>query len=448
MNPFIFREYDIRGKADTDLTPEVVIKIGKGFGTYLINRGVKEVVVGRDVRLSSERIREEIEDGLLSTGCNVIDIGIVPTPLLYFTLSYYGKDSGVMITASHNPKEYNGFKLCYNRMSLYGKDIQDLKRLIEEGKFSQGKGKRESLNPIPAYIPFLKEKIKLKRRMRVSMDPGNGTVGIILEPLLKEFDIEPFLINTRPDGNFPAHLPDPTVLEYLKELRDVVLRMNTEVGIGYDGDGDRIGVIDERGEVIYGDTLVGIFAKEVLRKRPGAKIIFDVKCSQGLVEYIESLGGTPLMYKTGHSLLKAKLREEKAPLAGEMSGHIFFADEYFGYDDAIYASLRLLQILSQDKRPLSHLVKEIPSYYSTPEIRVDCPDKMKFKIVEELKERLISKYRVIDIDGVRVVFPDGWGLVRASNTQPALVLRFEAKTRERLEEIRGSILNQLKALGV
>jgi len=444
MNPLIFREYDIRGKAEEDLPNDVVYKIGQSFGTYLLNRGVKETLIARDMRLSSERIRDAISEGLLSTGCDIIDLGLIPTPVLYFSLFHYNKNSGVMITASHNPKEYNGFKLCYNRLSVYGEEIQNLKGIIERGDFVKGNGKITALNPIPDYIRFLREKVEIRSGLRVVLDPGNGAVGVLLDKLLEGIGIESVIINLEPDGNFPSHLPDPTVEEYLRDLRSLVLEMDADLGIGYDGDGDRIGVIDEKGRIIYGDRLLGVFAKDVIRKNPKAKIIFDVKCSMGLIEYIKSLGGIPVMYKTGHSLIKAKLKEEGAPLAGEMSGHIFFADDYFGYDDAIYASLRLLEILSHEQKPLSELVGEIPHYYSTPEIRIECPDEIKFEVVENLKEELSSKYEVIGIDGVRIIFPDGWGLVRASNTQPALVLRFEAKEEKRLEEIKEFILHRLR----
>ena len=444
MNPLIFRQYDIRGNADKDLTDDVVYKIGQGFGTYLVHKGVREVLLGRDMRLSSERIRNVISQGLLSTGCDVIDLGLVPTPVLYFSLFYYKKDSGVVITASHNPKEYNGFKLCYNRLSVYGEEIQNLRRLIEREEFTKGKGKIAHLDPIPDYIRFLKEKIEIRSGLKVAIDPGNGAVGILLDRLLDGIGVESVIINQEPDGNFPSHLPDPTIEEYLKDLKTLVLEIDADLGIGYDGDGDRIGAMDEHGNIIYGDQLLGIFAKKVIEKNPGATIIFDVKCSMGLIEYIKSLGGTPMMYKTGHSLIKAKLKEEGAPLAGEMSGHIFFADDYFGYDDAIYASLRLLEILSLEEKPLSELTAEMPYYYSTPEIRVDCPDETKFKIVGNLKKELSSECEIIGIDGIRVIFPDGWGLVRASNTQPALVLRFEAKEEKKLEEIKKFILERLR----
>jgi phosphomannomutase/phosphoglucomutase len=353
-----------------------------------------------------------------------------------------------MITASHNPPQYNGFKVMVDRSSLYGEGLKALYRYIEERRLKRGKGKLSKVQPIPHYIEWLTNHLPIRSGLRVAFDPGNGTVGVMLESLFSKVLVEPFYINLEPDPKFPAHLPDPTVPEYLKDLISIVHELDCDLGIGYDGDGDRIGVVDERGQIIFGDQLLGIFAREVLKDHPGAKVIFDVKCSQGLIEYLESLGGVPVMYRTGHSLIKAKLKEEGAPLAGEMSGHIFFADEYFGYDDAIYASLRLLRILADSGQPLSNLVAEIPSYPSTPELRVECPDERKFEVVKTLAEEFSSQYEVVDLDGARVVFPDGWGLIRASNTQPALVLRFEAKSEAQLEEIRSLFFKKLKALGL
>jgi phosphomannomutase/phosphoglucomutase len=443
MNPLIFREYDIRGIANKDLTDEVVFGIGQGIGTYAQNVGVKETVIAGDVRLSTERIRKTLIDGLLATGMNVFDLGVIPTPVFYFSFFQYDKNSGVMITGSHNPQEFNGFKVGLGKTTIYGDEIQNLRRLIESKKFQSGKGKLSQLNPIPDYIKMVQNKVKIKSGLKVVFDPGNGTAGIILEELFKGMGVDPVFINLEPDGNFPAHLPDPTVPKYMIDLISVVAEMHADIGIGYDGDGDRIGAIDEHGNIVYGDKLLAIFARDIISKNPGAKIVFEVKCSQGIIEYIKSIGGTPMMWKTGHSLIKAKMKQEDALLAGEMSGHMFFADDYYGYDDAIFASARLLKLLADAGKPLSELVAEIPYYYSTPEIRVDCPDEIKFKIVDGIREYFQAKYETIDIDGVRVVFPDGWGLVRASNTQPVLVLRFEAKSQERLSEIQKIFFEQL-----
>ncbi len=446
VNPNIFRVYDIRGIANVDLKDEVVYKLGQAYGTYIklkTQNSKLKVSVGQDVRLSSPRIAEKFIQGVLSTGVSVVDIGTVPTPILYFSVFHYGYDGGVMITGSHNPREYNGFKILCGKETIYGDEIQKLKKLIEKNDFKSGKGVLTDKEPISEYISFIKKKVEISHSKRVVIDPGNGTCGPIASQVFRELGSEVECIHCEPDGNFPAHLPDPTIPEYMEDLIKKVQEVGADFGVGYDGDGDRIGVVDELGNIIWGDKLLGIFAKYVLKKHPGAPILFEVKCSQGLVEYIESLGGKPLMWKTGHSLIKAKMREVSSPLAGEMSGHMFFADNYYGYDDAIFASIRMLEILSRKEEPLSKLISEIPSYYSTPEIRVDCSDEVKFGIVEKIKEYFKSKYAVIDIDGVRVQFSDGWGLVRASNTQPVLVLRFEGRTKTRLEEIRKEVMNKL-----
>uniref|UniRef100_A0A7V4E3I4 Phosphomannomutase/phosphoglucomutase n=1 Tax=candidate division WOR-3 bacterium TaxID=2052148 RepID=A0A7V4E3I4_UNCW3 len=436
INPQIFREYDIRGIADIDLTDENVYKIALGYATYINQFGYKEVLVGRDVRLSSERIRDALVAGLLDAGCRVIDLGIVPTPVFYFSAFYYDKNAGLMITGSHNPKEFNGFKIGLNKTTIYGKEIQKLREIIEEERFIKGKGELSYLNPIPDYLVYLKSKIKFQNSLKVVFDPGNGTGGYLLEELFKDYPIESVFINLEPDGNFPNHLPDPTIPEYMKDVISLVNELDASLGIGYDGDCDRIGAVDDRGKIVFGDQLLALYASEIVLKYPKAKIVFDVKCSQGLVEYLNKINATPLMWKTGHSLIKNKMKEEGALLAGEMSGHMFFADDYFGYDDAIYASLRLLKIVADSEKKISELLADIPQYYSTPEIRIDCPDEEKFRVVEEIKEHLKGKYEVIDIDGVRVIFFDGWGLLRASNTQPVLVLRFEGKSIESLKKIK------------
>lgn len=444
MNPLIFREYDIRGIADTELGDDDVHRLGQAFGTYALQHGARRCVVGRDVRLSGPRIQKAVTDGICSTGLSVIDIGVVPTPAFYFAQLHLDCNSGLMVTASHNPPQYNGFKVGVNKTTIYGADIQSLRRLMEEGRFDQGRGKLARTDVVPAYIEVLRSRVTIPGPLRVVFDPGNGTAGILLERLFTGTPIEPTFINLEPDGTFPAHVPDPTVPEYMKQVVELVRSGRADCGIGYDGDADRIGAVDETGAMVYGDKLLGIYAKEVIANHPGAKVVFEVKCSQGLVEYIESLGGRPLMWKTGHSLIKAKMKEEGALLAGEMSGHMFFKDDYFGYDDALFASLRLLRIIAASGRRLSELAAEIPRYYSTPEIRAECPDEVKFRVVEELRDYFRKHYDVIDIDGARVLFPDGWGLVRASNTGPILVLRFEARTQKRLPEIQELFYSRLR----
>lgn len=449
FNPEIFRTYDIRGLADTELTDEVVYKLGLSYGAYAKDKTHNpklKISVGRDIRLSSERISKSLIKGLLDSGIDVVDVGMVPTPVLYFSVFYYKYDGGIMITGSHNPKEYNGFKILIGNETIYGEEIQELKGYMDKNLPADGKGILAENNPIPDYINLLKTKIKIKSPCKIVIDPGNGTCGPIASKLFKELGCDVECINCEPDGHFPAHLPDPTIPEFMAGLISRIKETKANFGIGYDGDGDRIGVVDELGNIIWGDRLLGVFAKYVLKDVPKASIIFEVKCSQGLVEYINSYGGNPVMWKTGHSLIKAKMKELNSPLAGEMSGHMFFAHNYYGYDDAVLASIKVLEIFSIEKRPFSEIVKEIPSYYATPEIRVDSEDKIKFQLVDKVKEYFKSKYPVIDIDGVRVQFSDGWGLVRASNTQPVLVLRFEAKTEARLGEIKNEVMGKLNEL--
>ncbi|MEO0206783.1 MAG: phosphomannomutase/phosphoglucomutase [candidate division WOR-3 bacterium] len=447
IDPSIFREYDIRGIADTDLNNENAELLALGLGTYYRLNNQDTIVIGGDVRLSTPRIMSILVRGLQKTGCNVIDIGAVPTPLLYFSLFHFNIPNGIMVTASHNPKEFNGCKVCTNKTAIYGEEIQKIGKIIGKKDFSKGQGDYQKKDIVPAYMNCLLNGVKIKKGLKVIVDTGNGTCGPIMESVLQRLHAKFEILYKEPDGNFPNHLPDPTVEKYIRDLIEKVKSNGIDVGIGIDGDGDRIGVVDENGDIIWGDVLLAIFAEKILKNQPGAKIIFEVKCSKGLIERIEALGGEPVMYRTGHSLIKAKMKQENAPLAGEMSGHIFFADRYFGYDDAIYASLRLLEILGEGTK-LSELAGKVPKYYSTPEIRVDTADDKKFLIVEKLKSEFKNKYKIIDIDGVRVDFGDGWGLIRASNTQPVLVLRFEARTEARLNEIKSLFLNNLEKIGI
>ncbi len=446
INPQIFRMYDIRGIVGTDITPEFAYHLGKGYGTIIKQSGGNRLSVGNDVRKSSPELKDALIEGLTSVGVEVLDLGTVPTPVMYFSTFTLPVDGGIEVTASHNPKEYNGFKLNIGKESFFGENIQKLRDIIEKENYfkTHERGKRIHQPIMSNYIETLLKNIKIEREIYLGLDTGNGIAGPVFEEIFAELPVKYTGLYLEPDGDFPNHIPDPTVVKYMKNLMELVPREKLELGVGIDGDADRIGAIDENGNIIFGDKLLGLFAKYVLKEYPGAPIVFDVKCSQGLVEFIERNGGKPIMWKTGHSLLKAKLREVNAPLAGEMSGHIFFNDRYFGYDDAIYATLRLLEIVSREEKTLSQLISEIPFFYGTPEIRVGCPDDRKFEIVKELVNYFKSHYHVIDIDGARIQFEDGFALVRASNTQPVLVLRFEARTKEKLEEYKKIVYNKLK----
>ena len=439
INPQIYREYDIRGVVGKDLTPAIVKRLGQGFGTSMIQHGQWNLVVGRDGRLSSKSFADALTGGLLSTGCHVTDIGLCPTPVYYFSIFHLEKEGGMMVTGSHNPPEFNGFKVSVGKSTIFGEEIQNLGRLIEKGKFSSGNGSLGKEEIIRPYQDYLKKNIHLEKKMRVVIDAGNGTAGPVAGPLLKSLGCELEELYCEVDGRFPNHFPDPTLPGNLKDLIDRVRKTRADVGIGYDGDADRIGVVDDQGNILWGDQLMILFSREILKDRKGATFVAEVKCSQNLYDDIEKHGGKAIMWRTGHSLIKEKMREERAVLGGEMSGHIFFADRYFGYDDAIYASCRLIELLSKTDKKLSQLLSDVPRTFITPEIRVDCPDEIKFKVVDIAKEALRKDYPVIDVDGARVKFEDGWGLVRASNTQPVLVLRFEALTQDRLDEIRGLV---------
>jgi phosphomannomutase/phosphoglucomutase len=439
INPLIFREYDIRGVVDKDLTPDVVRKLGQGFGTHMTQLGRSELIVGRDGRLSSKAFEDALIEGLISTGCHTINIGLCPTPVYYFSIFHLDKDGGIVVTGSHNPPEFNGFKVSIGKSTIFGEEIQNLKRLIEKGEFIAGNGKLSKEEIIRPYHDYIKKNIRIEKKMKVVIDAGNGIAGVVAGPLLRDLGCELEELYCEVDGRFPNHFPDPTIPGNLKDLIDRVRKTRADLGIGYDGDADRIGVVDDQGNIIWGDQLMILFSREILKDKKGATFVAEVKCSQNLFNDIEKHGGKAIMYRTGHSLIKEKMREEKAALGGEMSGHIFFADRYFGYDDAIYASCRLIELLSKTDRKLSQLLSDVPKTFITPEIRFDCADEIKFKVIETVKEALRKDYPVLDVDGVRVKFEDGWGLVRASNTQPALVLRFEALTQDRLSEIKGLV---------
>ena len=442
----MFREYDIRGVADKDMTDADVRDIGKGVGTYLIQHGHSKLTVGRDCRITSDRYAAKVIEGLRSTGCDVVDIGVCPTPVFYFSIKHLEKEGGIMVTASHNPPEYNGFKLCKRLDSIHGEEIQKIRHIIERQAFVIGQGALTTGDVVTPYTKYLSENINIPVPIRVGVDAGNGTAGVIAVPILKNLGCEVHDIYCDMDGTFPNHEADPTVLKNMQDLIRLVKEKGLDVGIGYDGDGDRIGVVDRNGNIVFGDKLIIIFAREILSRKPGSTFISEVKCSQTLYDDIEKHGGRAIMWRTGHSLIKQKMKEEKAELAGEMSGHMFFADRYFGFDDAVYASCRLLEIMSHTGKDIGDLLSGVPKTFTTPEIRIDCPDEIKFKVVNKVTEHFRRENTVIDIDGARVLFDDGWGLVRASNTQPALVLRFEALSEWRLTQIRDHVESTLASI--
>ena len=427
LKPTIFREYDIRGIADLEMLSPDVVNLGRAIGTYMRRHSGPKVALGRDVRLSGTRLHAALLEGLLASGCDVTDIGIVPTPVLYFSVHHLHVDAGVMITGSHNPAEYNGFKMMTATKSVFGAAIQEIHQILLADEFSSGAGGLVLADAVTPYVDEVAAQFSgLSRRVKVVIDAGNGTGGPVMERILAKIDVDATPLFFEPDGRFPNHHPDPTVLENLEHLAQAVREGKAELGIAFDGDTDRIGAVDEHGEVVYGDFLLLIYAREILTRKPGATFIGEVKCSQVMYDELEKLGGRPIMYKTGHSLIKTKMKEEHAELAGEMSGHMFFADRYHGFDDAMYAACRLLEIVADSGKPLSAQVAGLPKTVSTPELRVDCPDEEKFDVVARLAARYKATHQVVDVDGVRVLFPQGWGLVRASNTQPVLVMRFEA----------------------
>ena len=442
MNAHIFREYDIRGLVDKDLTVEVVELLGRGLGTWVKRGGGRTVVVGRDCRESSTRFRDALCKGINSTGLDVMDVGVVPTPLTYFAANTLPVDGLAMITGSHNPPEYNGFKIGFGKTTFHGHEIQELRRMIEAGDFEHGTGgKVTPFDIVTPYMHFIRQTVHMGRKgMKIVIDAGNGTGGEVAVPLFRAMGFEVVPLFCEMDANFPNHHPDPTMVENLQDLIAAVKKEKAEVGIAYDGDSDRIGVIDDAGNILWGDQLMILFARSVLKEAPGAAIVGEVKCSSTLYDDIAAKGGRPIMWKAGHSLIKAKMKEEHAQLAGEMSGHIFFKHRYFGFDDAVYSSARLLEILTRTDKKLSQLLADVPKTFASPELRVDTPEEKKFEVVKRATEAFRAQgHSIVDVDGVRVTFPDGWGLIRASNTQPLLVLRFEAQTEDRLKEIQALI---------
>ena len=455
INPGIFREYDIRGRAETDLSDASITAIGLALASLLTERGATTVALGQDVRLTSPRIASALTETLLSRGISILAIGTVPTPLLYYSLFVLPVSGGVMVTASHNPAPDNGIKMAIGRETIYGGEILTLRdRAIAFEKappppFPGSRGSRTVESVRERYIREIASKMGPLplfggRPLRVVVDCGNATAGLLVRDLYEALGVEADYLFEEPDGRFPNHHPDPTIPENLAVLTRNVREKKADLGLAFDGDSDRIGACDGEGKILFGDQLMALFAEDLLKKRPGSRVISEVKASRFLYDRIRELGGIPDMYKAGHSLIKARMKETKAPLAGEMSGHIFFADEYYGYDDALYAGARLMALVARKGRPLAEMVAAFPRTFSTPELRRECPDEKKFAVVERLKERLATRDLEINaIDGIRVEFPDGWGLVRASNTQPALVLRFEGATPSRLSEIRDLLTGEL-----
>jgi phosphomannomutase/phosphoglucomutase len=448
FNPRVFRAYDIRGVADRDLGDVFVRDLGRAIGTLLGRRGQRRLALGRDCRLSSPRIHAAFVEGLLATGAEIIDVGVVPTPLLYYAPFHYHLDGAVQITGSHNPAEDNGFKIVSGRSTIHGEDIQALERLVAEGDFLEGRGRHEERDVLPAYVDEARRRVSLgPRRTRVVVDAGNGAGGPAALALYRRlgFDVVPLFCEM--DGRFPNHHPDPTVPENLAALHAEVARQGAELGLAFDGDADRIGAVDARGRVVWGDQLMLIFAREILAEHPGATFVCEVKCSQALFDEIARAGGRAIMWKVGHSLIKAKMRETGALLAGEMSGHIFFAHRWLGFDDALYAGARLLELVSR-QRTLADIVDGLPPAVNTPELRVAVAEEHKLEVVQRAAGRLRVRpdvLEVIDVDGARARFERGWGLVRASNTQAALVLRFEADDEARLAQIRAAVEAEVAA---
>ncbi len=463
----LFREYDLRGIVGSELTEETAEQVGRAYATYVSGRGVTRISLGRDGRLSSPSLHKALLKGLLDGGLDVIDIGVCTSPLVYFSLFTLPVGGGIMITGSHNAAEYNGFKICVGKEAIHGEEIQELRRVMERGSFVSGTGRLSEHPIIPDYLAHIKKSFSTVNasRLHVVIDCGNGAASLVAKQALELLGCKVTALHGDLDGRFPNHHPDPTVLDNLSDLIQAVKHHQADVGIGYDGDADRIGTVDERGEVLWGDRLLVLYSRDILAEKSGGTIISEVKASQSLYDDIAKRGGRPIMWKTGHSLIKAKMKEESAVLAGEMSGHMFFADRYFGYDDAVYASCRLIEILVKKGQPLSSLVSDLPDTVVTPEIRVDLPDTVKFDVVRSIQATFEGYLKarqslepdglrlrdLITIDGVRAIFDDGWGLIRASNTQPALVLRFEAVSSERMNAIRSVVEKELaqarRALG-
>ena len=446
FNKTILREYDIRGIIEKDLNLIDALFLGKSFATLLKKKKLKNVVIGYDGRISSLKIENELVKGLLSKGIKVYKIGLVPTPLLYFSMYSRKLDSGIMITGSHNPPNYNGFKMLLKNKSIVGKDILDIARISSKGEFCKNKrGKVKRISMMDKYLYFLINSANIKKKIKVAWDPGNGSSGKIISHLTKKLNGKHYIINEKIDGTFPAHHPDPTVPKNLKQLKNLVKRKKCDFGFAFDGDGDRLGVVDNEGKIIFADKIVAFLAKDVLLGKPGSKIILDIKSSQIVFNEIKRLKGRPIFWNSGHSLIKKKMKETKAIFAGEMSGHIFFADKYYGFDDAIYASIRFLNLFCDSNKSLSKIFNDMEKSFNTPELRFNSTETEKFMIVEKLKKILKKEKKFfISIDGVRYSTKEGWWLVRASNTQDIIVARCESYSKKNLKKIKSDLKNNLK----
>ncbi|HTM62869.1 MAG TPA: phosphomannomutase/phosphoglucomutase [Gammaproteobacteria bacterium] len=437
INPVIFRAYDIRGIAGKELTESAVFLIGKALGSLVRDSGNHQVVIARDGRVSGPALSKALSDGILSVGCDVIDIGMVPTPVLYFATHILAEQSGVMVTGSHNPADYNGLKMVINGCGLSEQNIQALRERIEAGQFYVGLGVRHELDISERYISQIEQNIQLKRPLKIIIDAGNGVAGAIAPAVFRRLGCDVTEMFCDVDGRFPNHHADPSQPENLQDLIRAVKEKNADVGLAFDGDGDRLGVVTNRGEVIWPDRQLMLFAKAIIAENPGAKIIYDVKCSNHLGDMISKLGGEPIMWKTGHSHIKAKMAETGAHAAGEMSGHLFFKDRWYGFDDAIYAGARMLEILAAHEESSAEIFDAIPNSVNTPEMKIAVPDDEKFGLMQQLIDNAFfsSAKEIMTVDGLRVNFADGWGLVRPSNTSPYLVLRFEANNQKILSQI-------------
>ncbi len=448
VNPEMFRAYDIRGVVDQDFDEEWVENLGRACGTYFRRQGLSQAVVGRDNRHSSADYQARMVEGLVSAGVDCVFLPMVPTPVFYYAVRSLQRQAGVMITASHNPPEFNGFKVWAGSNTIHTEEIQKLYRIMKEADFEQGQGAASELDIVPSYLEELAGQTRLRHPLKIVVDGGNGSGGLVCAELLRRIGAQVIELYCEPDPQFPNHHPDPTVLDNIRDLQATVKEHQAHFGVGLDGDGDRIGVVDHLGRLLYGDQLLTLYSRQILEQHPGTTVIGEVKCSHLLFQDITRHGGRPLMWKTGHSLIKAKMKEENALLAGEMSGHMFFGDRYYGYDDALYAAQRLAEIVDQNpSKTLDAYFSAWPKTENTPEIRKECPDAVKFKLIDKAQDyfkQLSGDFELVDVDGIRINFSDGWGLLRASNTQPVLVLRFEAETPERLKEIRAFIEKPLE----